>query len=131
MMQVADTFYFIALLNPKDLANSAALAHSYGPGIIVTSEWVLMEVADAMAIRPKRKAFIELHGLLRSHADVEIIPASAEFFARAVEMFAARPDKNWSLTDCTSFLVMQDRGIRDALTGDHHFEQAGFRALLK
>ena len=46
-------------------------------------------------------------------------------------MFAARPDKDWSLTDCISFVVMQERNIQDALTADHHFEQAGFVALLK
>jgi len=46
-------------------------------------------------------------------------------------MYQRRPDKNWSLTDCISFVVMQDHGITEALTGDHHFEQAGFVALLK
>ena len=131
MTRFADTFYFLALLNVNDSAHSAALAHSSGPGRIVTTEWVLMEVGDAMAWRPKRQSFIDLHRLLRSEPDVEIIPASAEMFARGMEFFAARTDKDWSLTDCTSFIVMQERGISDALTGDHDFEQAGFRALLK
>ena len=45
--------------------------------------------------------------------------------------FAARPDKEWSLTDCISFVAMNERDITDALTSDHHFEQAGFRILLK
>jgi uncharacterized protein len=126
----ADTFYFLALLNPNDSAHAAAMEHSHGPGGILTTEWVLTEVADAMAWQPKRQGFLNLHRLLRSEPDVEIVPASAGFFARGVELYAARPDKDWSLTDCISFLVMQDRGITDALTGDHHFEQAGFRALL-
>jgi predicted nucleic acid-binding protein len=45
--------------------------------------------------------------------------------------FSVRPDKEWSLTDCISFVVMNERGITDALTSDHHFEQAGFQILLK
>ena len=50
---------------------------------------------------------------------------------RGVDFFEQRSDKEWSLTDCLSFLVMRDEGITQALTGDHHFEQAGFTALLK
>lgn len=131
MTLFADTFYFLALLNAKDSAHSAAMAHSVGTGRLVTTEWVLMEVADAMAVQSKRGAFVDLHRLLRSDPSVDIIPASTESFARGVQLYAARPDKDWSLTDCTSFIVMQERSIMVALTGDHHFEQAGFSALLK
>jgi hypothetical protein len=46
-------------------------------------------------------------------------------------LYRERPDKNWSLTDCLSFTVMKDNGLRVALTGDQHFEQAGFQALWK
>ena len=46
-------------------------------------------------------------------------------------MHKERSDKSWSLTDCISFVVMGEHGITDALTGDRHFEQAGFRALLR
>jgi hypothetical protein len=49
---------------------------------------------------------------------------------RGLDLFAKRPDKNWSVTDCISFVVMEDEGVAAALTGDNHFEQAGFRALL-
>jgi uncharacterized protein len=42
----------------------------------------------------------------------------------------SRRDKEWSLTDCISFVVMKERGLTEALTADHHFEQAGFKALL-
>jgi hypothetical protein len=49
---------------------------------------------------------------------------------RGLDLFAGRSDKNWSLTDCISFVVMQDEGLTEALTGDSHFEQAGFKALL-
>jgi uncharacterized protein len=69
--------------------------------------------------------------LLRAQPDVEIVPSTSDLFRRGTELFAARPDKEWSLTDCISFVVMNERGINDALTNDHHFEQAGFRILLK
>ena len=66
-----------------------------------------------------------------SDPQVTIVSPSASLFDRGVELFAKRPDKCWSLTDCISFVVMEEQGIMHALTGDRHFEQAGFVALLK
>jgi uncharacterized protein len=68
---------------------------------------------------------------LREQPDVEIVPSTSDLFQRGTEFFSARPDKEWSLTDCISFVAMNERNITDALTSDHHFEQAGFRILLK
>jgi predicted nucleic acid-binding protein len=62
---------------------------------------------------------------------VTIVPPSRQLFEQGIEFYGRRPDKAWSLTDCISFVVMDEQGIQDALTGDHHFEQAGYRALLK
>jgi len=61
----------------------------------------------------------------------EVVPLSHEIFDQALDFYHQHHDKQWSLTDCTSFIVMQQRGITEALTGDRHFEQAGFTALLK
>jgi predicted nucleic acid-binding protein len=61
---------------------------------------------------------------------ITIIEGSHELFQRGVELFASRTDKEWSLTDCTSFVVMEEQGLSEALTADRHFEQAGFIALL-
>lgn len=58
------------------------------------------------------------------------MPPSRSLFDRGIELYNARDDKDWSLTDCISFVVMEEHGIKEALTGDRHFEQAGFRALL-
>ena len=128
----ADTYFFIAIINPRDAGHAAALAAARSrTGPIVTTAWVLTELADAMSSTVKRKGFIDLYQLLRGDNEMEIVPASTDLFARGVDLFGDRPDKEWSLTDCISFVVMQERGITDALTGDHHFEQAGFRALLK
>jgi uncharacterized protein len=59
-----------------------------------------------------------------------IVPDAVSWFEQGVTLYTARADKNWSLTDCISFAVMEARGIREALTGDHHFVQAGFVPLI-
>lgn len=78
--------------------------------------------------RPK---FARLLELLMQQPDVEIVAASTDLFQRACKLHAQRHDKEWSLTDCTSFVVMTERALTDALNSDHHFEQAGFRRLLR
>jgi predicted nucleic acid-binding protein len=67
---------------------------------------------------------------IRRDSKIEMIPHSAELTTSAVRLFAGRLDKNWSLTDCSSFVIMGEKGVREALTADSHFEQAGFRAVL-
>ena len=67
---------------------------------------------------------------LRAEPEAEVIPPEAALFDRGCELYATRSDKNWSLTDCISFVVMKERGLTDALTADRHFEQAGFKALF-
>jgi hypothetical protein len=69
--------------------------------------------------------------LLEADPNVEILPLSEELYARALQLYNTRSDKEWGLVDCVSFIVMLDRGIQDALTSDKHFLQAGFRALLR
>jgi hypothetical protein len=67
---------------------------------------------------------------LATDAETTVLVASQDLFDKAVTLFSARPDKEWSLTDCTSFVVMQEHGLSEALTSDHHFQQAGFTALF-
>lgn len=127
----ADTYYYLALLNPadEDHDRAVALSREYRAGQLTTA-WVLTEVADALASPPQRERFPVFLAQLRESPCVTIVPPSLNLFDRAVQLYATRPDKAWSLTDCVSFSVMRERGIRDALTADHHFEQAGFRSLL-
>lgn len=128
----ADSFYFLALLNEKDDAHQAALNFALGTRRpYVTTNWVLTEVGDACAHPSKREYFLELLNHLRHAPDTTIVREQPGLFEQGVNLYAARPDKNWSLTDCISFVIMRERGLTDALTGDHHFEQAGFKALLK
>ncbi len=128
----ADTFYFLALDNPNDKAHDLALAASRGRNVIlITSAWVLVEVGNAMSDPPDRIRFLELMGYLKSDSPVVIVPPTQVLFDAGIELFRKRPDKSWSITDCISFVIMKEYRITDALTGDRHFEQAGFKALLK
>jgi uncharacterized protein len=128
----ADTFYFLALGNRSDDAYPNALSLSQRlTGRLITTTWVLTEFADACAAPNRRAAFLTWLATLEADPIVTIVPASQALFERGVQLYSKRPDKEWSLTDCISFTVMDDFQIVDALTADHHFEQAGFRALLK
>jgi len=126
----ADTFFFLAALNPGDAAHGAAIRWSREQDRVrVTTAWVLTEVADALA-RDNREAFLNLLDLVRRSPLFRFTEATRETFERGVALYGQRPDKAWSLTDCISFVVMGDEGLTEALTGDRHFEQAGFVALL-
>lgn len=105
----------------------------YGEGSwkLVTTAWVLTEVGDALVAPGHRECFTQMLDMLARDPNAVVLPATHELFLAGVDLFRSRPDKWWSLTDCISFVVMMRRAITDALTGDHHFEQAGFRALLK
>jgi uncharacterized protein len=127
----ADTFYFLAILNVKDAAHQRAVDFSTThETALLTTAWVLTELADALADLRHRHAFQKVIDELRADPDTIIVPPSQRLFEQGVDRYNARTDKEWSLTDCISFVVMEQNGVEEALTGDHHFEQAGFRALL-
>lgn len=128
----ADSFVFFALLNPKDRWHESAVAlmQSLSRPMVMTA-WILTELADGLSRVENRRTFVQLQRRLLADARVSVVAPSADLFSRGMELYEARPDKDWSLTDCISFVVMRDRRIVDALTGDHHFEQAGFRAMLR
>lgn len=98
---------------------------------MVTTEWVLTELADGLASSRQRGMFLRTRQELLDDEDVLVAPLDMKLHEEGINLFASRPDKDWSLTDCISFVVMWREGLREALTGDHHFEQAGFIALLK
>ena len=128
----ADAFYFLAMLNPHDEAHAFAVALASSlRRPMVTTAWVLTEVADALAETPNRALFGTLLARLRSDPRAVVVPTTDDLFKRGVELYEERPDKGWSLTDCISFVVMKQDGINEALTGDHHFEQAGFVVMMR
>ena len=98
---------------------------------MICTEWVLMELADAFSAPPNRAIVTQFLQEVRTVSSFEIVPYDLEVFDAGFDLFANRPDKEWSLTDCISFAVMTDRGLTDALTADRHFEQAGFRAVFR
>ena len=128
-----DTYYFLALVGINDKAHDAAVALSRQvKNPLVTTTWVLTELGDALASTPLgRETFLAITEDLYTNADVTIVTERQQLFSRGVEFYWSRLDKVWSLTDCISFVVMNDLGIGEVLTGDHHFEQAGFTILFE
>lgn len=127
----ADSFYFFAILNPSDPGYPDAIQYSEERNDrLVTTAWVLTEVADGLARTSRRAAFQETLDALLLEPQSIVIPPSKNFFDKGIALYNSRLDKTWSLTDCISFVVMRERGIKEALTGDRHFEQAGFQLLL-
>ena len=86
---------------------------------------------EALAERQNRRAFEPFYQTLKEDQRMRIVPAEPSLWERGLTLYFQRPDKEWSLTDCISFVVMQEEGLTEALTGDHHFGQAGFKALLR
>ena len=97
---------------------------------LVTTEAVLWEWLNALSESHSRA--IAAEGYRRTHADtlIEVVSFEPELIAASVELYRHRRDKDWSVTDCLSFVVMQGQGITAALTTDHHFGQAQFQALM-
>jgi hypothetical protein len=127
-----DAFYFVARLNARDQHHHRVLEFSkHFRARLLTTDWVLMEVADALAASECRGRVRDFIQHLRASSVCEIIPASRELLDRAIDLYHQHADKQWTLTDCASFVTMRERDLTDALTGDRHFEQAGFVALLK
>ncbi|MCY4575274.1 MAG: PIN domain-containing protein [Chloroflexi bacterium] len=126
----ADSGYFIALLLPRDQHKNTAMraAAEFEEYHVVTTEMVLVETFAASSRQgPQiREAAINLLQELRNHPKVTIIPQTPEQFAAAAQLFAQRLDQRFSLTDCASFLAMEERGITQALTFDIDFRAAGF-----
>ena len=127
----ADTFYFLALLNERDAAHKQAVGASRSDGLaLVTTEFVLLELADALCKPQQRDEVLALCSVVETDPAFRLVRATSELIQRGRNLYRERPDKEWPLTDCISFVVMQEQGLAEALTADHHFEQAGFKALL-
>jgi hypothetical protein len=130
-----DTGFVIALSVPNDRLHDKAVLLAdqiESEGIrVITTRAVMLEIGNALSKSRYRPAAVKLFDALEADPNVEILPLSEDIFSRAVELFRKRSDKEWGLIDCVSFVVMKDREITDALTSDEHYEQSGFRVLLK
>jgi predicted nucleic acid-binding protein len=128
----SDAAFYIALSSSRDQNHLIArrFAGSF-TGRVVTTEYILTEVANFLSHPAHREKTVELLDELRADPKTEIVSSSHELWDRGLDLYARRPDKGWSLTDCISFAVMTERGLTDTLTVDRDFEQAGFKVLLK
>lgn len=132
-----DTSAFLALLLVRDRWHKEALsvqrelveARAYR----LTTAAVLTEVANSLSAIQKRYLAQQLVESIEQSVllgQTELIYIDRGLWRRGFELYRQRLDKSWGLTDCLSFIVMQERNIVDAFTADHHFTQAGFRCLI-
>ena len=128
----ADTSFYVAMVSPRDRFHQSAcdFIREYR-GRIVTTEQVLTESGNWFARCGDRDVFLDLVEAIRADARSTVVWSERPGFEAGLRLYAARPDKKWSLTDCISFVVMQEHALAEALTTDHHFEQAGYKALLR
>jgi len=128
----ADTSFYVGLINPRDESHAAAVEFARRfRGVTLTTEYILVELGNWLSQSGDKRAFISLLGQLRSDDMTIILSAERSLFDRGFGLYSKRIDKDWSLTDCISFVVMRERASTEALTADHHFAQAGFVVLLR
>lgn len=127
-----DTYGLIAWINKRDAAHEAVKSYlnAYS-GSIVTTEWVLLEFADAFSPSSSKPFAVEAIKRIHRLPMFAVVGFDPAVYQAGFELYEGRSDKDWSLTDCISFAVMIEGGLSDALTADHHFEQAGFHAVFK
>jgi predicted nucleic acid-binding protein len=130
-----DTAYAIALSSKDDSHHDIAvqLADQLEANNtqLVTTHAVMTEIGNALSKQRYRRAAILLLQSIQSDPTIEVIPVTEDLYTQAFALYSQRLDKDWGLTDCISFIVMNDHQLSDALTTDEHFRQAGFRPLLR
>jgi predicted nucleic acid-binding protein len=128
-----DTGYVIALLNPKDQPHekAKALYSDVRRAVKVwTTEAVLIEIGNSLSANHRQEAALFISQCYNTR-NISVVNISTDLLQRAIALYSFRKDKTWGLTDCISFIIMEEYNITAALTPDKHFEQAGFRALLR
>jgi uncharacterized protein len=133
-MWFVDTGYLIALFSPNDAHHSQALALQAQVQRerrqLLTTEAVVFEVGAAFSRVAYRSVGQAIMRTLLNDSSIETAPITPALRNKAIALFAQHQDKDWSLCDCASFELMRERGATQALAADHHFDQAGFTALL-
>ena len=127
-----DTAFIQALLNPRDDYHNQA--KQLFPRIRAASEvWIteaiFAEVGNALSAFNRNGAVQFIQQCYRTD-NIKIVSVDTNLLMQALALYQSRSDKTWGLTDCISFVVMQQQNLTDAVTGDRHFVQAGFRALM-
>ncbi|NJN24441.1 MAG: type II toxin-antitoxin system VapC family toxin [Acaryochloridaceae cyanobacterium RL_2_7] len=127
-----DTAFIQALLNPRDDYHQQA--KQLFPRVRVASEvWIteaiLVEVGNALSALNRNGAVQFIQQCYRTE-NIRVVNVDTALLTQALDLYQSRPDKDWGLTDCISFVVMQQQNLTDAVTSDRHFLQAGFCALM-
>jgi predicted nucleic acid-binding protein len=124
----ADAWFFIALIDRRDAHHGRAqrLALRVATQPVVTHDAVLTEVLTYFAEEGAHVRHLAVDVVRTALRAYEVLAGERQLFVAALNRYAARPDKDYSLVDCMSMAVMEERGIRHVLTNDHHFSQAGF-----
>jgi len=129
-----DTNGWLALMNASDQLHQRADTGWRDLGkrgySIVLTDWVIAETGNGLAKTRARNHFSQIANLFVTNPRCRVVFITDGLLLRALDLYSARTDKHWGLVDCSSFLVMNDEKIAEALTNDHHFHQAGFRPLL-
>lgn len=127
-----DSYGLIAWINARDAAHEQVKSYLESfSGKIVTTEWVLLEFADALSSSKAKPAAVEAIKRIHRLPMFLVVGFEEEVRQAGFGLYESRSDKDWSLTDCVSFAVMAQQGLSAALTADRHFEQAGFQALFR
>lgn len=128
-----DTSYLIALSNTKDAYHQKAKSLNVTVKQlhdVWTHEGILLEISDWLAKRDRHLASKTFKAIRQGKTNLKLIPLTTDLIDKAFELYEKYNDKTVGLTDCISFVVMNEKGITDALTSDKHFVQVGFKALL-
>ena len=130
-----DTAAWLALVNKSDSAHQKA--RTVRDALLkvhiqfVVTNYVMVEIANALCKVPQRETAVKLINSIEMTKNIQIVEIDKEIYKEAWQVYSTYLDKDWSLTDCMSFVVMREKGITEAFTTDKHFEQAGFNILLK
>lgn len=126
-----DTGYFLALIRKKDALHEVALkASEEYSGPFVTTDLVMVELANSLSLPPYRTSAVTFIEKIRADKNTMVVSFGPEGMTKAFSLYKERPDKEWGLVDCFSFVTMKEKRTRIALTFDDHFRQAGFEAPL-
>ncbi len=129
-----DTSGWLAVVNRGDTLYTAAaeiyLKRFAAGWHFITHSGVMLEVGNSMSAVRSRKLAVRLREMQDSSRHITVVQVTEDLYEAGWRLYAARPDKDWGIVDCISFVLMQEHGLTEALTADHHFEQAGFTKLL-
>lgn len=126
-----DTSFVQAMLNRKDEhhARAMSLAARLRMDTIWTTEAIITEIGNALSTFNRAAAAQFIRSLYLTQ-NVRVVTVTTDLLQRSLKLYEARTDKDWGLTDCISFVTMEDNALKEALSADRHFLQAGYRALL-